>query len=637
MPAVPWRFAGALGASEGDAPHAPVTTPVHSAAEAIALVAAQSTRHVALEPTDVRVLLHDPTSRRAVHALAPAERVEAAVWHARDPAYLQHAIPAWDARGRGLSLTLAQSDDAQRVVWCRNHSLVVRDVDAIRTLVLHLPALLADAPPRGKAGTAHVYFKPLRAGDDAPHAAAHAVVHAVQHGTPLELACFSWKHMHPGASFVRWPPIEACAPLLADDAWNAVLHACDPAWQVPPTAPARAAAAAAAAAASAAVVASETAPSVAVDAASDAASDVARRSTKEPRALDQAPDAATASVLDELELGFARLVSTHDAEQTSAEAWCDVCHRALHGEHFRCLTCPDWDACPACAPHAATVHPGHKLLRLTHLDAVPKNPLPSQWVAHAHVACNACRAEIFGPRYKCTVCRDYDLCTACECDPKQAHRHECGQEHVFVKLDTPQEAALWTRRTHEPVVDETQAQALVPYEPRTRDAPPEPEPEPAGPTPGATAAHAALGALNGLVGIGQAILGHPALQEAAPAVRVASRFASAVRTSDTGAPYIDAGRLADAIFSTMHAAPSQADHESGAVPAAFGGGGPAVDPLDAEVVFAADPLDEVPTADPPSYTEGHAAADPPEVPPPPADAFDPAALQHALDAARRAP
>lgn len=174
MPAVPWRFAGVLAAAEGDDVHAPISTPLPEAADAVAYEATQATRYVALLATDARVVLHDAATSRAVHAFAPADDVVAEVWHANDPAYVRAAVPAWTERTRGLGIALSHSDDAQRVVWCRNHSVYVRDIAAIRALLLHLPALLADAPPRGRAGTAHVYFKAPAGAHDPTSAAVRA-------------------------------------------------------------------------------------------------------------------------------------------------------------------------------------------------------------------------------------------------------------------------------------------------------------------------------------------------------------------------------------------------------------------------------------------------------------------------------
>lgn len=54
---------------------------------------------------------------------------------------------------------------------------------------------------------------------------------------------------------------------------------------------------------------------------------------------------------------------------------------------------------------------------------------------HHNVHCDCCGAtRMFGVRYKCSVCPNYDLCEACEPHPLR-HRHD--PQHVFFKISRP--------------------------------------------------------------------------------------------------------------------------------------------------------------------------------------------------------
>lgn len=645
-----WSFQGALAAAEGGEPRAPVACTLAHATAEIRRTAAAAAKHVRVTPMDLRVLLYDKSSMRAIHI--PAEHdggAVAQVWHTRDPAYIAASIPSWAERGRGVPVSLVQSDDAQRVVWCRNHSLSVRDTDAVRTLLMQLPALLADAPPRGKSGTAHVYYKrPAgQAHRDTNVNAVRAIVGALRNEQPLEIACFSWNHSHPGGSFAEWPTPGEAAPLLDDRVWSACLAVCDPAWaaaqsreseMVQDTLAATAAAAVVVAAKSVAAAnhegthdaetdqekaeaapkvskATEATPTVQTDKPAVAAhahetettvtapaeTETAQGAAPDPAEVDDAPAKATLDtadtdasskaardpaevgdgsmpdpseidkiqsaslptdeLLDELQRGFSRLVS----DAADRPAWCNICQKTLYKDRYKCISCPNWDACQACVAQAETVHPGHKLLLLADADSVPKDAYPTQWVAHVGVDCDVCQKEIIGPRYKCTLCEDYDLCTSCEASPLQAHHHQDGKEHTFVKLDTPGDADAWERHASkhgaevQPILDAlSHAQALVPHA-EAREMP----------TSGGDAARATLGVLGGLLGIGQAVLDNPVLQDLVPGLRIASLFASALQASDNGTPFVDMQKLADAIFHVLHHAqpgPSQDEHETAPCP-----------------------------------------------------------------------
>jgi len=53
-----------------------------------------------------------------------------------------------------------------------------------------------------------------------------------------------------------------------------------------------------------------------------------------------------------------------------------------------------------------------------------------------HLAyCDSCRKDIYGVRYKCTVCHDYDLCAVCE--EKNVEEAFHPEEHIFLKMNKP--------------------------------------------------------------------------------------------------------------------------------------------------------------------------------------------------------
>eukprot|EP01090_Pellita_catalonica_P012762 TRINITY_DN2852_c0_g1_i1.p1 TRINITY_DN2852_c0_g1~~TRINITY_DN2852_c0_g1_i1.p1 ORF type:complete len:514 (-),score=109.86 TRINITY_DN2852_c0_g1_i1:33-1574(-) len=61
------------------------------------------------------------------------------------------------------------------------------------------------------------------------------------------------------------------------------------------------------------------------------------------------------------------------------------------------------------------------------------NPFPSASQGPRHNAvCDGCNKRIFGIRYKCSVCPDYDLCEKCEVNSTAVHAG-----HAFIKILTP--------------------------------------------------------------------------------------------------------------------------------------------------------------------------------------------------------
>ncbi|WFD31744.1 hypothetical protein MSPP1_002783 [Malassezia sp. CBS 17886] len=576
-----WQWMGAAAAIRDDAGLHEFDAHARGLPDPEAVVRAARTESAAPPARDALVVLFraragDMGALRPVHALAPPQPTDtyvlAEVWNRHDPACTLAGLPSWAPRADGiLALSLVQSDDAQRSVWCRAHGLCLPHTDAVRMLLLALPALLADvprgvpAPARGGAKRTHVYYRwppALARTQDAVLDALRAVLHALDSAHPLELACFSWDHAHPGASFTPWPgpATEGYERLLDMRAWDAIVHTC-----------------------------------------------AGRANTQ-------------AKLLTALQENFARMLGenlgdTGASVALGAESECVPAGQSrAEGARVRAGTAPSaWcDVCGKCERRTADVHPGHKFFRATVPDAFPADPQPSQWAVHGAVECNRtlllcyrlpteCGKTVLGPRYKCTVCVDYDLCSGCECDPAWSHQDAAGSEHLLVKINRPLSRAEWgrtawgadasavgraadasaaclpnaARRSRgAEATDALRAVALV----RAGDDDDPPEPYLAPPpshdraAPGASATQVPVPGMAELVALAQALLANPLLQSGMPGrvLQHVSSFVSCVQAPKQpgGLPRVDGMRLASAIeevvaasFPRFRGHPTQEEHE----------------------------------------------------------------------------
>jgi len=113
---------------------------------------------------------------------------------------------------------------------------------------------------------------------------------------------------------------------------------------------------------------------------------------------------------------------------------CDGCNVSpITGPRFKCTVCPDYDLCQKCEEKDS--HPrNHSLMKM-------RTPLPVT-VKHIGVVCDGCGATpISGPRYKCSVCPDYDLCESCE--EKKVHS---ATGHPLIKMRLPKSRCARARR-----------------------------------------------------------------------------------------------------------------------------------------------------------------------------------------------
>ncbi|KAH8550697.1 hypothetical protein BGW37DRAFT_498061 [Umbelopsis sp. PMI_123] len=119
-------------------------------------------------------------------------------------------------------------------------------------------------------------------------------------------------------------------------------------------------------------------------------------------------------------------------------ASCDFCDSLISGTRYKCKECPDFDLCERCIALADTQHPGHTFdISRTHRSrctAPLHPPTPVTEINtnnHAGVRCDGCEQWIYGVRYKCGNCEDFDYCSKCEATME----HYPG--HVFLKIKKP--------------------------------------------------------------------------------------------------------------------------------------------------------------------------------------------------------
>ncbi|OCH89566.1 hypothetical protein OBBRIDRAFT_794149 [Obba rivulosa] len=150
---------------------------------------------------------------------------------------------------------------------------------------------------------------------------------------------------------------------------------------------------------------------------------------------------------------------------------CDVCDSEIVGIRHKCLDCPDFDMCSKCVaqPGARAAHGSHhqffEIERPGDLyvhtvfsgdgERAPNVPLPQirspresgmvpapERIAQG-ATCNMCDSYIFGDRYKCLNCPDYDTCSSCFGITPEQH-----PGHGFVKINTPKDLQMRNALRH---------------------------------------------------------------------------------------------------------------------------------------------------------------------------------------------
>jgi ribosomal protein S18 acetylase RimI-like enzyme/predicted amidophosphoribosyltransferase len=147
---------------------------------------------------------------------------------------------------------------------------------------------------------------------------------------------------------------------------------------------------------------------------------------------------------------------------------CDLCDQFISGIRYKCLNCFNYDVCEKCLEQQvlpiqisankflSQTIPGHNEQHLFTAITQPLDkpfiqligkdfPLPVMYEAiaveyslennyhHSDHLCDNCDGEIYGIRYHCANCEDFDLCSKCHTNSQSAH----STNHAFVLVIQP--------------------------------------------------------------------------------------------------------------------------------------------------------------------------------------------------------
>ncbi|KAL1740773.1 hypothetical protein HDZ31DRAFT_46846 [Schizophyllum fasciatum] len=121
--------------------------------------------------------------------------------------------------------------------------------------------------------------------------------------------------------------------------------------------------------------------------------------------------------------------SSAPAPSNVHNASCNFCLNRIHGDRYKCIACPDFDACTSCHSRVKTEHPGHAFAKLA---------TPGDVIITHQATCDLCDSKIRGDRFKCVDCPDFDACASCfEITPEQ------HPGHAFVKVAKPEDYIIF--------------------------------------------------------------------------------------------------------------------------------------------------------------------------------------------------
>ncbi|TRM66253.1 hypothetical protein BD626DRAFT_566876 [Schizophyllum amplum] len=127
---------------------------------------------------------------------------------------------------------------------------------------------------------------------------------------------------------------------------------------------------------------------------------------------------------------FAKLCRPGDTIATH-QATCDLCDSKIRGDRYKCVNCPDYDACASCFEITTEQHPGHAFVKITQPEDYINRKAVGTF-AHHWATCDSCDKPVRGVRYKCmhADCADFDLCADCEALPIAVH----PENHPMLKI-----------------------------------------------------------------------------------------------------------------------------------------------------------------------------------------------------------
>lgn len=108
-----------------------------------------------------------------------------------------------------------------------------------------------------------------------------------------------------------------------------------------------------------------------------------------------------------------------DASETHS-AFCDGCDCRIVGIRYKCLHCDDFDYCSKCFSTKRTSH-DHSFVAIHRATDLIRGK-DDGFVRH-HAICDGCNSTIWGMRYKCLECPDFDYCQTCIKTERASHKH----------------------------------------------------------------------------------------------------------------------------------------------------------------------------------------------------------------------
>jgi len=128
--------------------------------------------------------------------------------------------------------------------------------------------------------------------------------------------------------------------------------------------------------------------------------------------------------------------SEQQQEAVHCNVKCDGCGVfPIVGVRFQCTVCDNFDLCSKCEATPGSHPADHALLK--------HRAIQQTAVVHEGVTCDGCQqSPITGIRFKCKVCRNYDLCSTCE--GKNIH----PADHPLLKFNVPRVRGCGRRHHH---------------------------------------------------------------------------------------------------------------------------------------------------------------------------------------------